>query len=52
MPWIVSFSFARSVQQPALDAWKGRQENVAAAQQLLYKYAKNAAVARSGKRKA
>ena len=52
LPWIVSFSFARAIQQPALDAWKGRPENVTTAQQLLYKYAKNAAAARNGEWKA
>ncbi len=23
LPWIVTFSFARAIQQPALDIWKG-----------------------------
>ncbi|MGJ7613850.1 MULTISPECIES: class I fructose-bisphosphate aldolase [unclassified Variovorax] len=35
MPWALTFSFSRAVQQPALDAWKGDAANVAAAQQAL-----------------
>ncbi|MEO7489282.1 MAG: class I fructose-bisphosphate aldolase, partial [Ferruginibacter sp.] len=31
LPWIVSFSFARAIQQPALDVWKGEETNVAQA---------------------
>jgi fructose-bisphosphate aldolase class I len=37
LPWALTFSFARAVQQPAMDYWKGKDENVAIAQQLLYK---------------
>lgn len=36
LPWVVSFSFARAIQQPALDLWQGKDANVAAAQQALY----------------
>ena len=36
MPWELTFSFSRALQQPALDAWKGDDKNVAAAQKLLY----------------
>ncbi len=35
MPWALTFSFSRAIQQPALDLWKGRPENVAAAQKAL-----------------
>ncbi|CAA2105599.1 class I fructose-bisphosphate aldolase [Variovorax paradoxus] len=35
MPWALTFSFSRAVQQPALDAWKGDAANVAVAQQAL-----------------
>ena len=48
LPWIVTFSFARAIQQPAIEAWKGKDENVKAAQQILYKRAKLDAAARSG----
>jgi fructose-bisphosphate aldolase class I len=34
-PWPLGFSFARAIQQPALDLWRGNEENVAAAQQAL-----------------
>jgi fructose-bisphosphate aldolase, class I len=48
LPWIVTFSFARAIQQPAIEAWKGKDENVKAAQQILYKRAKLDAAARRG----
>ena len=35
MPWALTFSFSRAVQQPALDLWKGDPANVAQAQQAL-----------------
>lgn len=34
-PWPLVFSFARAIQQPALEIWRGQQENVAAAQRAL-----------------
>ena len=49
LPWIVSFSFARAIQQPAIEAWKGKDANIEEAQKLLYKRAKLDATARSGK---
>ncbi|MEP7233518.1 MAG: class I fructose-bisphosphate aldolase [Ginsengibacter sp.] len=48
LPWIITFSFARAIQQPALDIWKGQDANVEDAQKLLYKRAKLDAAARSG----
>ncbi len=48
LPWIVSFSFARAIQQPALDVWKGKEANVEEAQKLLYQRAKLDATARLG----
>jgi fructose-bisphosphate aldolase class I len=36
LPWALTFSFARAIQQPALDIWKGKDENVKAAQKMLY----------------
>jgi fructose-bisphosphate aldolase class I len=36
MPWALAFSFARAIQQPALEIWRGQQANVPAAQQALY----------------
>jgi fructose-bisphosphate aldolase class I len=34
-PWPLTFSFARAIQQPALDRWRGQNAHVAEAQQLL-----------------
>ncbi|MBQ3309172.1 fructose-bisphosphate aldolase [Candidatus Saccharibacteria bacterium] len=31
-PWPVTFSFSRALQMPALEAWKGNNENTPAAQ--------------------
>jgi fructose-bisphosphate aldolase class I len=36
MPWALTFSFSRAIQQPALELWKGDDANIAAAQQMLY----------------
>lgn len=35
-PWALTFSFARAIQQPAMEIWKGDDANVTAAQQALY----------------
>ena len=48
LPWIVSFSFARAIQQPALEAWKGEDTHINKAQSFLYKRAKLDAAARRG----
>jgi fructose-bisphosphate aldolase class I len=48
LPWAVAFSFARAIQQPALEIWKGHEENVAAAQQALYHRARCNRAARRG----
>ena len=47
-PWVVTFSYSRATQQPALDLWKGKDENVEAAQKALYRRAKLTGLARSG----
>jgi fructose-bisphosphate aldolase, class I len=36
LPWPVTFSYARAIQQPALEHWKGDSANVDTAQKLLY----------------
>jgi fructose-bisphosphate aldolase class I len=36
LPWALAFSFARAIQQPALEIWRGEQAHVLAAQQALY----------------
>jgi fructose-bisphosphate aldolase class I len=35
LPWPLAFSFARAIQQPALEIWRGQDNNVAAAQRAL-----------------
>ena len=35
LPWPLTFSFARAIQQPALEIWQGHEANVAAAQDAL-----------------
>ena len=35
-PWTISFSYGRALQDPALEAWHGRDENLKAGQQALY----------------
>jgi fructose-bisphosphate aldolase class I len=34
-PWTISFSYGRALQDPALEAWHGRDENLKAGQQAL-----------------
>jgi fructose-bisphosphate aldolase class I len=47
-PWALAFSFARAIQQPALEAWKGKDANVRPAQQALYHRASCNRAARRG----
>lgn len=39
-PWPMTFSYARAIQQPALEQWRGNEVHVAAAQKLLLHRAK------------
>jgi fructose-bisphosphate aldolase class I len=48
VPWALAFSFARAIQQPAMEIWRGQEANVPAAQQALYHRAKCNRAARSG----
>jgi fructose-bisphosphate aldolase class I len=48
LPWALAFSFARAIQQPALEIWKGEDANVLAAQQALLHRAKCNRAARRG----
>ncbi len=48
-PWTLSFSYARALQQPALQAWAGKSENRAAAEQVFQLRAKLNGLARLGK---
>jgi fructose-bisphosphate aldolase class I len=49
LPWNLSFSYGRALQEPALTAWLGRPENVLKAQEALYKRAKLNSLACHGK---
>jgi fructose-bisphosphate aldolase class I len=40
LPWELSFSFGRAIQEPALEIWHGKQANVIPAQEALYHRAK------------
>ena len=35
LPWALAFSFARAIQQPAMELWRGEEAQVPAAQQAL-----------------
>lgn len=48
-PWQLSFSFARALQGEALELWRGKDENVKAAQKAFLKRLKMVAQARQGK---
>jgi fructose-bisphosphate aldolase class I len=49
LPWQVSFSYARALQDPAIKAWKGEAANVATAQKIFYHRAKMNSAARTGR---
>jgi len=48
LPWALAFSFARAIQQPALEIWQGKEAQVLAAQQALFHRAKCNRAARRG----
>ena len=48
LPWVEAFSFARAIQQPALEIWNGQENNVLAAQEDLYHRANCNRAARRG----
>jgi fructose-bisphosphate aldolase class I len=48
LPWVLTFSFARAIQQPALEIWQGKQSQVLEAQQVLYHRAMCNGAARRG----
>lgn len=48
-PWVLSFSYARALQDPAMRAWGGRAQNVATAQKVFHQRLKMNALARDGK---
>jgi fructose-bisphosphate aldolase class I len=48
LPWEIAFSFARAIQQPALEIWRGQESNVVAAQAALLHRARCNRAARQG----
>ena len=48
-PWVLSFSYARALQDPVMKGWAGKKENVAGAQKAFYKRLRMNSLARSGK---
>ena len=47
-PWALTFSFARAIQQPALELWRGDDANILPAQRALFHRARCNQVARRG----
>ena len=47
-PWNLTYSYGRALQAPALDAWRGKEENVPAAQDAFCKRAKLNSLATKG----
>ena len=48
LPWAVAFSFARAIQQPALEIWRGQEANILGAQVALRHRAQCNRAARRG----
>jgi fructose-bisphosphate aldolase class I len=48
LPWALTYSFARAIQQPAMDIWHGEDAKVPAAQKALLHRAECARAARRG----
>ena len=48
LPWALAFSFARAIQQPALEIWQGEEAHALAAQQALVHRARCNRAARRG----
>lgn len=46
--WELSFSFARALQNEAMEAWLGKDENIAKAQEVFLERAKKVSLARQG----
>ena len=48
-PWVLSFSYARALQDPVMQAWRGQAQNVRAAQQLFDHRLRMNSLAREGR---
>ena len=46
--WELSFSYGRALQEPVLNAWQGKTENIKSAQDAFYQRAKMNSLARKG----
>lgn len=51
LPWALTFSFSRAIQDPELHYWKGKEENRAHAQHILYERMLLNSLARKGEYK-
>lgn len=49
LPWPLSFSFGRALQQEGLKTWKGKKENIKKAQETCYRRALKVSLARDGR---
>jgi fructose-bisphosphate aldolase class I len=49
LPWALTFSFARAIQQPALEIWRGEESRVPEAQKALLHRAQCNRAAREGR---
>jgi len=49
LPWALTFSFSRAIQQPCLEIWSGKEANITPAQQALIQRAGCNGAARQGK---
>jgi fructose-bisphosphate aldolase class I len=49
LPWQLSFSYGRALQDAALSAWGGKSANLAAGQKAFARWAHFNSLARSGK---
>jgi fructose-bisphosphate aldolase class I len=49
LPWVLSFSYGRALQAPAINAWRGQAANKMSAQKALFQRARLNGAARQGK---
>ena len=49
VPWVLSFSYARALQDPVMRTWAGRADNVPAAQRAFHHRLRMNSLAREGK---
>jgi fructose-bisphosphate aldolase class I len=48
-PWVLSFSFARALQDPVMHLWKGNRDNAGPAQKVFHHRLRMNSLARDGK---